>query len=281
MNLLQRVRRNKKDLLHNREIGEIMARKREPEEVGAPAWMATYGDLVTNMLVFFVLLFSMATVDQNKFDEIAASLSYTMLNLKGSESILDSSGNSIIAFDYTQYDSDEAEAKRKEKYVEDAEEMVVNAEEKLKEKELDEAKNDIRDTIEEQGISDKVQVIEEKDYLLIRLDQEVFFDPGSADIVPEGNKVLSSLALSLREIENEIIISGHTDNVPMTNKRYETNWELSTARATNVLRYFVDVEDLDPSSFTATGNGEYRPVGDNNTPEGRQKNRRIEIKILK
>ncbi|NLB78672.1 MAG: OmpA family protein, partial [Clostridiaceae bacterium] len=143
------------------------------------------------------------------------------------------------------------------------------------------AKNNIRDTIEEQGISDKVQVIEEKDYLLIRLDQEVFFDPGSADIVPEGNKVLSSLALSLREIENEIIISGHTDNVPMSNKRYETNWELSTARATNVLRYFVDVEDLDPSSFTATGNGEYRPVGDNNTPEGRQKNRRIEIKILK
>lgn len=258
-----------------------MARKRESEEVGAPAWMATYGDLVTNLLVFFVLLYSMSTVDQNTFTEVAASLSYTMINLKGSDSILDGSGNSIIAFDYTKYDSEEAEAKRKEKYIEDANEMIVDAEEKLKGKEFDEAKNDIRDTIEEQGISDKVQVVEEKDYLLIRLDQEIFFDSGSADIVPEGKAVLSSLAVSLREMENEIMISGHTDNVPMTNKRFATNWELSTARATNVVRYFVEAENLDPLLFTATGNGEYRPVGDNNTPQGRQKNRRIEIKILK
>ncbi len=259
-----------------------MARRREPESGGgAPEWMTTYSDLVTLLLTFFILLFSMATVDQNKFDEIAASLSYTMLNLKGSDSVLDSSNNSIITFDYTKYDSEEAEAKRKEKYVEDANEMVVDAEEKLKGKEFDEAKNDIRDTIEEQGISDKVQVVEEKDYLLIRLDQEIFFDSGSADIVPEGKAVLSSLAVSLREMENEIMISGHTDNVPMTNKRFATNWELSTARATNVVRYFVEAENLDPLLFTATGNGEYRPVGDNNTPQGRQKNRRIEIKILK
>lgn len=258
-----------------------MAKKRESEEVGAPAWMATYGDLVTNLLVFFVLLYSMSTVDQNTFSEVAASLSYSMIKLNSSESILDGSNNSIIAFDYTRFDSEEAAAKRKEKYIEDANEMVVDAEEKLKGKEFDEAKNDIRDAIAEQGISDKVQVIEEKDYLLIRLDQEIFFASGSADIVDEGKSVLSSLAPSLREMENEIMISGHTDNVPQTNKKYETNWELSTARATNVVRYLVEVENLDPLMFTATGNGEYRPVGDNNTPEGRQKNRRIEIKILK
>ncbi|NLL66614.1 MAG: flagellar motor protein MotB [Clostridiaceae bacterium] len=258
-----------------------MAKKNETEEVGAPAWMATYGDLVTNLLVFFVLLYSMSTVDQNTFSEVAASLSYSMINLKSGDSVLDGSNNSIIAFDYTKYDSEEAEAKRKEKYIEDANEMIVNAEQKLEAKELDEAKNDIRDTIAEQGISDKVQVVEEKDFLLIRLDQEIFFDSGSADILPEGKTVLSSIAVSLRDIGNEIMISGHTDNVPMTNKRYATNWELSTARATNVVRYFVEVENLEPSLFTATGNGEYRPVGDNNTPEGRQQNRRIEIKILK
>jgi len=77
------------------------------------------------------------------------------------------------------------------------------------------------------------------------------------------------------------MVCGHTDNVPMTNKKYETNWELSTARATNVVRYLVEVENLEPARFTAAGYGEYRPVGDNDTPEGRQKNRRIEIKILK
>lgn len=258
-----------------------MARKKESEDAGAPAWMATYGDLVTNMLVFFVLLFSMSTVDQNTFSEIAASLSYTMINLKGSDSILEGTGNSIITFDFTKYDSEEAEAKRKEKYVQDAERMVVDSEQNLKDKELDDAKNDIRDTIKEQGIDDKVQVIEEKDFILIRLEQEVFFDSGSADILPQGATLLSLLAESLRGIENEIMVSGHTDNVPMTNKKYATNWELSTARATNVVRYLVEVENLDPVLFTATGNSEYRPVGDNNTAEGRQKNRRIEIKIIK
>ena len=258
-----------------------MARKRESQEVGAPAWMATYGDLVTNLLVFFVLLFSMSTVDRKIFTEIAASLSYSMIDLYDGDSVLKDRANSIIMFDYTKLDSEEAQAKRKEKYIEDADEMIVDAEEKLKNKEFDDAKNNIRDAIEEQGISDKVQVIEEKDFLLIRLDQEVFFDSGSAEIVPEGKTVLSSLASSLREIENEIMVCGHTDNVPMTNKKYETNWELSTARATNVVRYLVEVENLEPARFTAAGYGEYRPVGDNDTPEGRQKNRRIEIKILK
>jgi len=259
-----------------------MVRKRESEEGGAPAWMATYGDLVTNMLVFFVLLFSMSTLDQKTFSEVAASLSYTMINLKGGDSLLDSGGaNSIITLDFTKYDSEEAEAKQREKYIETAEEMVVDSEKKLKDKELDDAKGDIREMIEEQGLDDRVQVIEEKDFILIRLEQEVFFDSGSADILPTGKELLSSLADILRGIENEIMVSGHTDNVPQTNKKYETNWELSTARATNVVRYLVEEEGLDPALFTATGNSEYRPVGNNDTPEGRQKNRRIEIKILK
>jgi len=153
-----------------------MPRKRESQEVGAPAWMATYGDLVTNLLVFFVLLFSMSTVDRKIFTEIAASLSYSMIDLYDGDSVLKDRANSIIMFDYTKLDSEEAQAKRKEKYIEDADEMIVDAEEKLKNKEFDDAKNNIRDAIEEQGISDKVQVIEEKDFLLIRLDQEVFFD---------------------------------------------------------------------------------------------------------
>lgn len=259
-----------------------MARKKESSDGGgAPAWMSTYGDLVTNLLVFFVLLFSMSTVDKNKFQQVAASLSYSIMNLKGGDTVLDGSNNSIIAFDFTKYDSEEAEAKRKEKYIQDAKEMVVDSEKNLEDKQLEDAKNNIRDTIEEQGISDKVQVVEEKDFILIRLDQEVFFDSGSADILPEGINVLSSLAKSLVGIENEIMVSGHTDNVPMTNKKYDTNWELSTARATNVVRYLIEVENLNPSLFTATGNGEFRPVGDNNTVEGRQKNRRIEIKIIK
>lgn len=258
-----------------------MARKKEQAPEGIPEWMATYSDMVTLLLTFFILLFSMATIDKNRFTEIAASLSNSLLNLSGESSILQYNGESIIALDFSNIKSAEEEAEQREKYIEAAEDMVVNADKRIKDKVIDEAKNKIRDTISEKGISDKVQVVEEKDFLLIRLDSEVFFDSGSADIRSEGLNTLKAIAESLKGLENEIMVSGHTDNVPMNSGKYKSNWELSTARATNVVKYFIDVEKLNPALFTATGNGEFRPTGDNNTPEGRQKNRRIEIKILK
>ncbi len=257
-----------------------MARKKEQASEGAPEWMATYSDMVTLMLCFFIMLFAMSTVDKNRFTEVAASLSSSILNLGSGDSILPYSGNSVITIDFSNV-NEEAKARQKEKYIEAAEEMVVDAQQQIADKKVDDAKNHIRDTISEKGISDKVQVVEEKDFLLIRLDSEVFFDSGSADIRTEGMKLLSSLATTLRGIENEIMVSGHTDNIPIHNALFKSNWELSTARATNVVSYFVNVEKLNPAFFTATGNGEFRPTGDNNTAEGRQKNRRIEIKIIK
>ena len=258
-----------------------MARKKEQASEGAPEWMATYSDLVTLLLTFFILLFSLSTVDQNRFTEVAASLSDSMLDLGSGDSILPYDGNSVITIDFAAMTSAEAKAKQMEKYIEAAEEMVVDAQQQIADKKIDEAKNNIRDTIDEKGIADKVQVVEEKDFLLVRLDSEVFFDSGSADIRSEGMKVLSSLAATLKGIENEIMVSGHTDNIPINNSRFKSNWELSTARATNVVSYLINDEKLNPALLTATGNGEFRPTGDNNTAEGRQKNRRIEIKILK
>jgi chemotaxis protein MotB len=258
-----------------------MARKKEQASEGAPEWMATYSDMVTLLLTFFIMLFAMSTVDKNTFEEVAKSLSQSFLNLNTGDSVLIHKSGSILTIDYTSLQNGVIKDSLKEKYLEDAEDMVVDAEKDLKEKVIDEAKNDIRDTIAEKGLSDKVQVVEEKDFLLIRLESEIFFQSGSAEINDEGKKVLSALANDLRGIENDILISGHTDNVPIHTVQYSSNWELSTARATNVVAYLVNVEKLDPAKLTATGNGEYRPIGDNSTPEGRQKNRRIEIKIMK
>lgn len=256
-----------------------MSRRREQSSGGAPEWLTTYSDLVTLLLCFFIMLFAMSTVDKNTFTEMAASLSNSLINLYGGTSILENSGNSVITIDFSKLKDDEG--KVKEKYIESAEDMLVNAEEKIKEQNIDNAKQNISETIEGKGLSDKVQVTEEKEFLLVRLDSEVFFDSGSAEIRPEGKKLLVSLAETLKGLDNEILVSGHTDNVPIKNSKYSSNWELSTARATNVVKYLVDVGKLNPALFTATGNGEFRPVGDNNTPEGRQMNRRIEIKIMK
>lgn len=256
-----------------------MARRKEQSSSGAPEWMTTYSDMVTLLLCFFIMLFAMSTVDKNTFTEIAASLANSFINLNAGTSILENSGNSVITVDFSRLRDDKG--KIKEKYIESAEEMLVNAGKQITEQNIDAAKQDIKETIEDKGLSDKVQVTEEKEFLLVRLDSEIFFDSGSAEIRPEGKKLLTELAETLRGLENEIYVSGHTDNVPISNSKYSSNWELSTARATNVVKYLVDVGKLDPAKFTATGNGEFRPVGDNNTPEGRQQNRRIEIKIMK
>lgn len=257
-----------------------MARRREQSSEGSPEWLTTYSDLVTLLLTFFIMLFAMSSINKQKFEDLARSLSASFLKFDGGEGILSSSGNSIITVNFVN-PSDEQKAQQKEKYIESAEEMIIDAQQQINDKKMDVAKEEIRQMIEAEGLEDKVQVVEEKDYIMVRLDSEVFFDSGSAEISPEGLEVLRTLSDTLRAIENEIFISGHTDNVPINTPFYKSNWELSTARATNVVRYFVEELGLDPTKFTATGNGEFQPIGDNTTPEGRQKNRRIEIKIMK
>ncbi|NLI39545.1 MAG: flagellar motor protein MotB [Clostridiaceae bacterium] len=255
-------------------------KQRQEESSGAPEWMTTYSDMVTLLLTFFIMLFSMATIDKNKFTDIAKSLSNSLMNLSTGESILDSSGKSIITVDFVN-PSDKNLPEQKEKYIESAEEMVIDAQRQIHNMEMDIAKDEIRQAVEAQGIGEKVEIVEEKDYILVRLESEVFFDSGSADIRPGGFLVLQQFAEILRNIDNEILVSGHTDNVPINTPLYKSNWELSTARATTVVRYFTETLGLDPVKFTATGNGEFRPIGDNNTAEGRQRNRRIEIMIMK
>jgi chemotaxis protein MotB len=255
-------------------------KQRQEESSGAPEWMTTYSDMVTLLLTFFIMLFSMATIDKNKFTDIAKSLSNSLMNLSTGESILDSSGKSIITVDFVN-PSDKNLPEQKEKYIESAEEMVIDAQRQIHNMEMDIAKDEIRQAADAQGIGEKVEIVEEKDYILVRLESEVFFDSGSADIRPGGFLVLQQFAEILRNIDNEILVSGHTDNVPINTPLYKSNWELSTARATTVVRYFTETLGLDPVKFTATGNGEFRPIGDNNTAEGRQRNRRIEIMIMK
>ena len=255
-------------------------RKKQEESSGAPEWMTTYSDMVTLLLTFFIMLFAMSTVDKARFTDVARSLSNSLLNLSTGESILDSSGKSIITVEFVN-PSDKNLPQQNEKYIESAEEMVIDAQRQIYEMEMDIAKEEIRQAAVAQGIGNKVEIIEEKDFIIVRLESELFFDSGRADIRPEGYPVLDQLAEVLRNIDNEILVSGHTDNVPINTPLFKSNWELSTARATTVVRYFTETLGLDPVKFTATGNGEHRPLADNSTAEGRQRNRRIEIMIMK
>lgn len=124
-----------------------------------------------------------------------------------------------------------------------------------------------------------VEVKEEE--IVINLPSPVLFDVGKAELKDTALDVLHSVAESLKTIPNEIIIEGHTDNIPIYGGKYRSNWELSAARAFSVRDYFIKVEGIDEKRISCVGYGEYRPIAPNDTEENRAKNRRIEIKIVK
>jgi chemotaxis protein MotB len=250
---------------------------------GAPEWMATYSDLVTLLLCFFILLFSMATIDAQKYVQVANSLRSSFVKISGGDLLLTNKGQEMINVTNQTNPSNTGELSTDtQTYVKKAEEMVADAQQQQENRKMEDAANRIRDIVAEKGLSDKVNVVEEKEFVMVRLDSEVFFQSGRADILPVGQDVLSAITEVLNLLENkDILVQGHTDNVPIQTAQFDSNWELSTARATNVVRYMVDTHQMDPSRLTATGNGEFRPIGDNDTPEGRLANRRIEIRIMR
>ncbi len=262
-----------------------MAKKNRGEvpEEGAPAWMATYSDLVTLLLCFFILLFSMASLDVKKYTLVANSLRNSFTKTSAGDMLFTNRGQQMISITEQMNVSDTGELSvDSQKYVKEAEQMVTDSLQQQENLKMEEAANKIRDIIEEMGLSDQVQVFEEKDYVLVRLDSEVFFQSGRAEVLPVGQMALDALSVVLDQLDGkDILVQGHTDNVPIQTARYASNWELSTARATNVVRYMVELHEVNPTRLTATGNGEFRPIGDNETPEGRQLNRRIEIRVLR
>lgn len=146
---------------------------------------------------------------------------------------------------------------------------------------LKEAKSLLERRLKDEIAAKQVKIDMADRGLVITFVAEVLFDSGKAKIKSEGERILDKVARVLREegIENDVGIEGHTDNEPIKYSGWKSNWELSTARATSVLHYFVNNGGLEPDRLSATGYGEYRPVASNETPEGRQKNRRVEVII--
>ncbi len=128
--------------------------------------------------------------------------------------------------------------------------------------------------------SGSVKLIKSDKGLIIRVSSKILFDEGSAVIKPDALKTLNEIVKVLTKIENPVIIEGHTDSTPIKNAKYPSNWELSTARATNIISYMVKTGEISPKRLSAVGYGEYVPLADNNTISGRMLNRRVDIIVL-
>lgn len=242
--------------------------KRKPDEVkkGLDEWMGTYGDLVTLLLCFFILLFAMSSIDADKFKAMAASFSTApdTITKDTSEGILNALGNGIVEMPKVEGDSD----KENEEYKEGVAELKQMA-------------SDFRTYFAQNNYSNKIDVVNNDKFLTLNFKDGILYDSGSADLKSSALQALSMVAEELLKYpENDITIEGHTDNRPINNVRFPNNWYLSAARAISVAMYFTDVKDFPEKRISTTGYGEYRPISTNDTADGRSANRRVEIKIL-
>lgn len=291
-----------------------MARKKKPEEAkaGAPEWMATFSDLMNLLLCFFVLLFSMSSTDTAKYNEIVEAITSSFNIFSGGGSALDqgvlvSSGvsqlNELAEYysnlaventadeDGTKGGSGKSDSENtsENKSQKDNAKKEITKDEVLKkyEQEVKEAaeKNyeKASEAINQFKLNDTVQLKMDTSYNYIGLsiDGYFLFDSGEAELKKGADVVLDKAAGILKKFKDtDIVIEGHTDNVPQTNTvKFKNNLWLSSARAMTVLEYLTNVEHMDPKRLSASGKGEYDPIASNKTPEGRQKNRRVEIKI--
>ncbi len=257
-----------------------MARKKEEEQApGSPAWMATFSDLMNLLLCFFVLLFSMSSVDVEKWQQLAASFSdnFSVFSSGASaigDGILISNGVSQLnqLDDYINSTGKSADSDTESEELKEFEEKQLAEAERLAEQ--------IEEAVDESQFANEIDIDFTAQYVSLTLNGALLFDSGSAEIKEEAKPLMDKVGqLLTRYAQSTIEIEGHTDNVPIHNAKFANNNELSSFRALSVFDYFMETTFLDPAMIKHSGRGEYLPVADNATPEGRAQNRRVEIKI--
>ena len=247
-----------------------MARKRKNkkkvDQAGSPAWMTTFSDLMSLLLTFFILLFSMSSVSEERFKDAAQSLQMALVG-SSSDSILDGNGEIIgdLVGDV------------------DPEEIVVEevpVDPNYIPEEVIALYNTVNGFLEEEGLNADVTLSRDQEGVYIDIQEAILFDSGHATLKAAGSETLGQLAELFTLFDNEIIVEGYTDNVPMHSREFPSNWELSTGRALSVLRYLSESYDISPSRLSARGYGEHRPIVPNDSDENRALNRRVNIAIV-
>lgn len=268
-------------------------RQEDTPPAGAPAWMATFSDLMNLLLCFFVMLFAMSSIEESKLHEFVAAMNNTFSPFdKGAsaigEGILTSNGVSQLN-ELDQYinstgklaDS-ETDGDRTEQF-DFSKEPLEDLKQYLGDRNLqknEEIAEEITEIAREGQLGDEVEISFTEQYVQLSIGGALLFDSGSARLKEEARRVLDKVGVILERYAGGIVeIEGHTDNVPMSSSQYADNEELSDARAREVFYYLQENTFLNPENLKHSGMGERVPVADNSTAEGRNRNRRVEIRI--
>lgn len=235
--------------------------KKKKDDIKTDAWLATFSDTMTLLLTFFVMLYAMSTVSEDKLKQISSSfqlmftgqVSQNILNLNEASGEVPVVGQPEIA-----------EGEREN--MEDTKDKVYQ---------------EVLELIKQNNMEKEIDVYEDEKGINIQMKETVLFDSGKAELVPASKNILEKVNTIIAGINNKIIIEGHTDNVPISSSIYPSNWHLSSARSLSVLQYFINEKgNKNPERFTATAYGEYSPLVPNDSDANRAKNRRVNIIIV-
>ncbi|OXT08783.1 chemotaxis protein MotB [Thermoanaerobacterium thermosaccharolyticum] len=222
----------------------------DEKKVNNERWLLTYSDMITLLMIFFIVLYTISTVNSQKFQQIAASLGKTF---DGTNYVVGQySGNSILDSIKTTNNTN-------------TDNTIESQLDKL---------------IKQNNLQNMVTYKVDERGFVISLNDTLLFDTGSADVKPDQKATLIKIGNILKAMPNYIRVEGYTDNVPINNSQFHSNWELSVIRATNVVEILVNDVKIDPAKISAVGYGEYRPIVPNDSDKNRQLNRRVDIVIM-
>ncbi|WP_083521158.1 flagellar motor protein MotB [Alicyclobacillus kakegawensis] len=235
-------------------------------------WLITYSDLITLLMIFFVIMYAMSKVNQVKFYTLEQSLaqalhqSHDMLTGSGKSSLIQSAnptdaGHHLVA---------------PAKVATTSQGAVGNQQDQA----LNRLYEQIREYIQSHHLQNTVLVLNTVRGVQVTFPDAVLFPTGKATLTPHAKSTLKALVPFLKKVDNNIVVEGYTDNRPIHNSQFPSNWELSAARAIGVVHFFAD-NGIQPERLSGTGYGPYHPVAPNNSDANRQKNRRVNIVILK
>ncbi|MCC0631853.1 flagellar motor protein MotB [Clostridioides sp. ZZV15-6388] len=232
-----------------------MLHDEDEKEENNERWLLTYSDLITLLMIFFVIMYSMSNVDAEKYKQLSQSLSSAF---GGSSGVIEGGQSKI--------------------------EPVVdpnnNNLDSLQNPEFKEVAENIQNYLNESGLANSVSLKAQDRGLVISLKDTILFDTGKAVIINDSRDKIIQIGKMLNEMNSYIRVEGHTDNLSIKNSEFKSNWDLSVMRATNVVQLLIDSAGIAPDKLSAVGYGEFRPIADNSSPDGKSKNRRVDIVLV-
>jgi chemotaxis protein MotB len=255
------------------------------EEGSSERWLVSYADFITLLFAFFTTLYAISTVDAQKMGKMVTSMRQSFDNT------VFNPGSKTLSLSQGRENSDAAFVSRnllnsvkfpKGVYGKDssASSKYPNRQVMSGEKAMGRLKRSVEGLLGTDVLKGTVRTHVDPRGLVISLGEGGFFDSGSDQIKPEGRALLDTMATSLVSLGNQIRVEGHTDNVPIKNSKFPSNWELSTARATAIVSYLIAKFGFSPELLSAAGYAEFRPVAPNDTEEGKSRNRRVDVVVL-